>query len=103
MAPDAMLQSIDPAVADEELGADGASFRVHHYVVAIDGVHHAPNPRQLPVRRRRIRDRRAADGAAELSSLAMPQAAWRSVSEPRPRAGERFPLATGRASGQVLR
>ncbi|TIR45449.1 MAG: LLM class flavin-dependent oxidoreductase, partial [Mesorhizobium sp.] len=27
---DALLQSIDLAVAAEELGADGAYFRVHH-------------------------------------------------------------------------
>jgi hypothetical protein len=61
-----------------------------------------PHPRQLPVRRRRIRDRRAADGAAELPLLAMPQAAWLGVSQPRSRAGEGFPLAPRRASGQVL-
>src|SRR3954452_20647375 len=30
-ASDALLQSIDLAVAVEELGADGAYFRVHHY------------------------------------------------------------------------
>jgi alkanesulfonate monooxygenase SsuD/methylene tetrahydromethanopterin reductase-like flavin-dependent oxidoreductase (luciferase family) len=30
-ASDAMLQSIDLAVAAEELGADGAYFRVHHF------------------------------------------------------------------------
>jgi len=30
-ASDAMLQSIDLAMAAEELGADGAYFRVHHY------------------------------------------------------------------------
>src|SRR3954462_13482419 len=30
-ASDALLQSIDLAVAAEELGADGASFRVHHF------------------------------------------------------------------------
>src|SRR5271154_3771249 len=30
-AADALLQSIDLAVAAEELGADGAFFRVHHY------------------------------------------------------------------------
>ena len=30
-AGDALLQSIDLAVAAEELGADGASFRVHHF------------------------------------------------------------------------
>ena len=30
-AHDALLQSIDLAVAAEELGADGAYFRVHHY------------------------------------------------------------------------
>ena len=30
-AADAMLQSIDLAVAAEELGADGAYFRVHHF------------------------------------------------------------------------
>ena len=30
-ASDALLQSIDLAVAAEELGADGAFFRVHHY------------------------------------------------------------------------
>jgi alkanesulfonate monooxygenase SsuD/methylene tetrahydromethanopterin reductase-like flavin-dependent oxidoreductase (luciferase family) len=30
-ASDAMLQSIDLAVATEELGADGAYFRVHHF------------------------------------------------------------------------
>ena len=29
--PDALLQSIDLAVAAEELGADGAYFRVHHF------------------------------------------------------------------------
>ncbi|MGH3204031.1 MAG: LLM class flavin-dependent oxidoreductase [Streptosporangiaceae bacterium] len=29
-ASDALLQSIDLAVAAEELGADGAYFRVHH-------------------------------------------------------------------------
>ena len=28
---DALLQSIDLAVAGEELGADGAYFRVHHF------------------------------------------------------------------------
>lgn len=28
---DAMLQSIDLAVAAEDLGADGAYFRVHHF------------------------------------------------------------------------
>jgi hypothetical protein len=78
-ASDALLQSIDLTVAAEALGANGTFFRVHHYVVAIDGVHHAPHPRQLPVRRRQIRDHRAADGAAELPLLAMPQAAWRRV------------------------
>src|ERR1700704_5446743 len=30
-ATDALLQSIDLAVAAEELGADGAYFRVHHF------------------------------------------------------------------------
>src|SRR6202050_4960857 len=30
-ASDALLQSIDLAVAAEELGADGAFYRVHHY------------------------------------------------------------------------
>ena len=30
-ARDALLQSIDLAVAAEELGADGAYFRVHHF------------------------------------------------------------------------
>ncbi len=30
-APDTLLQSIDLAVAAEELGADGAYFRVHHF------------------------------------------------------------------------
>src|SRR3981189_3200266 len=30
-ASDAMLQSIELAVAAEELGADGAYFRVHHF------------------------------------------------------------------------
>src|SRR6187431_3801801 len=30
-ASDVLLQSIDLAVAAEELGADGAYFRVHHY------------------------------------------------------------------------
>src|SRR6202051_170921 len=30
-AADTLLQSIDLAVAAEELGADGAYFRVHHY------------------------------------------------------------------------
>src|SRR3954467_2425989 len=30
-ASDALLQSIEPAVAAEELGADGAYFRVHHF------------------------------------------------------------------------
>ncbi len=30
-APDALLQSIDLAVAAEELGVDGAYFRVHHF------------------------------------------------------------------------
>src|ERR1700726_1877144 len=31
IASDALLQSIDLAVAAEDLGADGAYFRVHHY------------------------------------------------------------------------
>lgn len=30
-ASDVLLQSIDLAVAAEELGADGADFRVHHF------------------------------------------------------------------------
>ena len=30
-ASDALLQSIDLAVAAEEIGADGAYFRVHHF------------------------------------------------------------------------
>jgi alkanesulfonate monooxygenase SsuD/methylene tetrahydromethanopterin reductase-like flavin-dependent oxidoreductase (luciferase family) len=30
-AADALLQSIDLAIAAEELGADGAYFRVHHF------------------------------------------------------------------------
>src|ERR1044072_5617464 len=30
-AADALLQSVDLAVAAEELGADGAHFRVHHF------------------------------------------------------------------------
>ena len=30
-ASDALLQSIELAVAAEELGADGADFRVHHF------------------------------------------------------------------------
>jgi alkanesulfonate monooxygenase SsuD/methylene tetrahydromethanopterin reductase-like flavin-dependent oxidoreductase (luciferase family) len=30
-ASDALVQSIDLAVATEELGADGAYFRVHHF------------------------------------------------------------------------
>lgn len=30
-AQDALLQSIDLAVAAEELGADGAYYRVHHF------------------------------------------------------------------------
>jgi alkanesulfonate monooxygenase SsuD/methylene tetrahydromethanopterin reductase-like flavin-dependent oxidoreductase (luciferase family) len=38
-ASDALLQSIDLAVAAEELGADGAYFRVHHFA--------RPNPRPM--------------------------------------------------------
>ena len=30
-ASDALLQSVELAVAAEELGADGAYFRVHHF------------------------------------------------------------------------
>ena len=41
-AADTLLQSIDLAVAAEELGADGAYFRVHHFA------------RQLAVNRRGV-------------------------------------------------
>ncbi|HTN59540.1 MAG TPA: LLM class flavin-dependent oxidoreductase, partial [Protaetiibacter sp.] len=34
-ASDVLLQSIDLAVAAEELGADGAYFRVHHYATQL--------------------------------------------------------------------
>ena len=49
-ASDALLQSIDLAVAAEELGADGAYFRVHHFAnqlaVAVPAArgHRAPGP-----------------------------------------------------------
>jgi hypothetical protein len=36
-ASDALLQSIDLAVAAEELGADGAYFRVHHFANQVPG------------------------------------------------------------------
>src|SRR4029078_12493249 len=39
-ASDALLQSIDLAVAAEELGADGAYFRVHHFANQLS----APSP-----------------------------------------------------------
>ncbi|SUI55567.1 Uncharacterised protein [Serratia marcescens] len=35
-AADALLQSIDLAVAAEDLGADGAYFRVHHFARQLD-------------------------------------------------------------------
>ena len=39
-ASDALLQSIDLAVAAEELGADGAYFRVHHFARQPAGSRH---------------------------------------------------------------
>src|ERR1700678_2848280 len=44
-ASDALLQSIDLAVAAEELGADGAYFRVHHFAKQLG----APFPLLAPV------------------------------------------------------
>jgi hypothetical protein len=53
------------------------------------GTLHAPHPRQLPVRPRRIRDYRAAHSAAELQLLAMPPSQQRKSlhgGHPEPRA-----------------
>ena len=35
-AADTLLQSIDLAVAAEQMGIDGAYFRVHHFVLPVD-------------------------------------------------------------------
>ena len=60
-AADALLQSIDLAVAAEDLGADGAYFRVHHFArqliaVPAAGRHRRQNPTH---RDRHWRDRHA--------------------------------------------
>src|SRR6516225_4728456 len=43
-ASDALLQSIDLAVAAEELGADGAYFRVHHFARQLGSPFPLPAP-----------------------------------------------------------
>ncbi len=61
------------------------------------------NPRKLPVRRRQVRDYRPAVKPAQLPLFAVPQAAWRGLSQPRSRADSRLPMARGREFGQILR
>jgi alkanesulfonate monooxygenase SsuD/methylene tetrahydromethanopterin reductase-like flavin-dependent oxidoreductase (luciferase family) len=43
-AADALLQSIELAVAAEELGADGAYFRIHHFARPFQ-IFHLATPR----------------------------------------------------------
>src|SRR3979409_1701528 len=47
-ASDALLQSIELAVAAEELGADGAYFRVHHFARQLGSPVPLPPPRGPP-------------------------------------------------------
>ena len=54
-AADALLQSIDLAVAAEQLGADGAYFRVHHFARQLA----SPFPLLSAVRRRRAASKSA--------------------------------------------
>ena len=54
-AADALLQSIDLAVAAEQLGADGAYFRVHHFARQLA----SPFPLLAPLRRRRAASKSA--------------------------------------------
>ena len=49
-APDALLQSIDLTIAAEELGADGAYFRVHHFASQLSSPYPAPCRRRGPHR-----------------------------------------------------
>ena len=54
-ASDALLQSIDLAVAAEELGADGAYYRVHHFARQLG----SPFPLLAAVGARRKGERKA--------------------------------------------
>ena len=60
-ASDAMLQSIELGVAAEEVGADGAYFRVHHRAAALLSLSAARRHRSenKPDRDRDWRDRHA--------------------------------------------
>lgn len=53
--------------------------------------------------KRGLRNHRPVAEPNELPLLAMPQAAWRGVPQPRSGRGDRFPLPARRAPGQVLR
>ena len=44
----ALVQSIDLAVAAEELGADGAYFRVHHFARRLGSPSRVARPRACP-------------------------------------------------------
>jgi alkanesulfonate monooxygenase SsuD/methylene tetrahydromethanopterin reductase-like flavin-dependent oxidoreductase (luciferase family) len=46
-AADVLLQSIDLAVAAEELGADGAYFRVHHFARQLSSPFRSSRPSAL--------------------------------------------------------
>ncbi len=63
-AADALLQSIDLAVAAEELGADGAYFRVHHFARQLGFALSA-------ARRRRRQDQARSSSAPPSSTCAM--------------------------------
>src|SRR6516164_2872191 len=67
------------------------------------GDRHDSDWRKLPLRRRKIRNHRAAIKPAELPLFAMSQATWRAVPQPRSGAGRRLPVAAGRAPDQILR
>src|ERR1700684_4387883 len=57
-ASDALLQSIDLAVAAEELGADGAYFPVHHFANQLASALPSPGGGRLQDQHHRDRDRR---------------------------------------------
>src|SRR6266403_1448482 len=67
------------------------------------GYRHECDSRKLPLRRRKIRNHRAAIKPAELPLFAMSQAARRALTQPGSGAGRKLPVAAGRAADQVLR
>jgi hypothetical protein len=57
------------------------------------GTYDAGITRKLPVRRRQVRDHRAANASLELPLLDLPQAEWCGISQSRPRQSRTFHLA----------